>query len=229
MATNINPQPSLDEIRELLSPYLDGEVSAEERLWVEQAVATSAELRQELESLRQTVSLLAALPSVAAPRPFTLSAADVQAVSPGMPKRSFWWSTWLGTLAMSAAALLCVVIAGWVLFSASFGAAPQQVAYSPQEEAAAPQAPPAPAQAEADTAERETQAEAGLTVEREKEEAAAEEPAQEELAAEADQESAAGEVAKESATAAKAVETNEPSVTLAAPAEEIAAAEAAED
>src|SRR5262245_27118246 len=142
MASNINRQPSLDEIRELLSPYLDGEVTEEERLWVEQAIATSADLRQELESLRQMVGLLAALPPMAAPRPFALSEADVQPLSSPAQKRSFWWSKWFGSLVMAAAALACVVIIGSVFFTRQFSSpAAQEVAvYSQEENAAAPAA-----------------------------------------------------------------------------------------
>src|SRR5215510_7781357 len=147
MASNIKPQPNLDEIRELLSPYLDGEVTEDERLWVEQAIATSPELRQELESLRQMVNMLAALPSMAAPRPLTLSEADVQPFLPPSPKRSFWASKWLGSLAMTAAALACVVIVGWFLFTGQLNQSPaaqQEIAAYSQgtENAAAPAAAP---------------------------------------------------------------------------------------
>jgi hypothetical protein len=113
-----NPQANLEYIRDLLSPYLDGEVSDEEQALVEQAIATSAELRQELESLRQTVALVKMLPPVAAPRPFTLTEADVQPVTP-TAKKSFWFSRsgWLPSLALLTAAILCVVVIGGYLFS----------------------------------------------------------------------------------------------------------------
>ena len=82
MADNLNQQVNPEYIQELLSAYLDGELTAEERALVEQALDASPELQQELESLRQTVALVKALPPVAAPRPFTLSEADVQAATP---------------------------------------------------------------------------------------------------------------------------------------------------
>ena len=55
MASNENQQPNIDRARELLSPYLDGEVSAEEQVLVEAALAASGELQADLESLRQAV------------------------------------------------------------------------------------------------------------------------------------------------------------------------------
>ncbi len=58
-------------IRDLLSSYLYDEVTDQERAQVEQALESWPELQDELESLRQTVSVLHALPSVPAPRPFT--------------------------------------------------------------------------------------------------------------------------------------------------------------
>ncbi len=67
MANNQTHQPNIELARELLSPYLDDEVTEEERVLVEQALAASGELQQDLETLRQTVSLLAGLPSVPAP------------------------------------------------------------------------------------------------------------------------------------------------------------------
>ena len=58
MADNTNHQPNIEHVRDLLSPYLDGEVTDEERKLVEQAVITSPELHEELETLRQTVALV---------------------------------------------------------------------------------------------------------------------------------------------------------------------------
>ena len=52
------------QIRELLSPYLDGAVTADERARVDNALTQSAELRAELNSLRQTVQLMQSLPRV---------------------------------------------------------------------------------------------------------------------------------------------------------------------
>ena len=100
--TNDKGRMTTNQIRELLSPYLDGAVTAAERAQVENALAQSPELRAELDSLRQTVQLMQSLPRVPAPRPFTLSAADAGIAEP--KKRGFlgkplwaglrwcWWS-----------------------------------------------------------------------------------------------------------------------------------------
>jgi len=155
MATNINHQPNIERARDLLSPYLDGEVTAEERALVEQALAASTELRADLETMRQTVTLVAALPRVPAPRPFTLSAADVRAISPA-PRKFFGLPSprlWMGSLAAAAAVLVCVVAGGMLFFRGLPAAtpAPEQAAYAPAAEkpAAAPAAEELPAAAPA--------------------------------------------------------------------------------
>lgn len=58
---------------ELLSAYIDGEVTEQERALVEAAIAQDEEIAWRLNSLRQTVTLLRELPEVALPRSFTLS------------------------------------------------------------------------------------------------------------------------------------------------------------
>ncbi len=62
---------------ELLSAYLDQAVTAEEKALVEAAVTTDAEVAWRLETLRQTVALLKALPLVALPRSFVLTQAQL--------------------------------------------------------------------------------------------------------------------------------------------------------
>jgi hypothetical protein len=62
---------------ELLSAYLDGVVSAEEKVLIEAAVATEPGIAWRLETLRQTVQLLRTLPEVALPRSFALSEASL--------------------------------------------------------------------------------------------------------------------------------------------------------
>ena len=109
MADKSNHQFNNEFIRELLSPYLDNEVSEEERILVEQAVSASPELTTELEALRQTVANISALPYVPAPRPFTLSEADVLSEKPSL-KSFFRLPFWTGGLAAVTAVLLCVVV-----------------------------------------------------------------------------------------------------------------------
>ena len=72
-------QPQINE--ELLSAYLDDEVTAAERALVEAAIAADPAVARQVESLRQTIHLLQTLPPLALPRAFTLDliVADVQA------------------------------------------------------------------------------------------------------------------------------------------------------
>ncbi len=63
---------------ELLSAYLDGMLSAEERAALEARLEAEPALRQRLEAMRQTVALLRQLPPVPAPRNFLLTPAMVQ-------------------------------------------------------------------------------------------------------------------------------------------------------
>lgn len=57
---------------ELLSAYIDGAVSKEEKETVEAAISADPALAWELESLRRTVALVQALPPIALPRSFAL-------------------------------------------------------------------------------------------------------------------------------------------------------------
>jgi hypothetical protein len=68
-----------ERLTELLSAYLDGQLADSERARLEERLAADASLRAELESLRQTVSLLGELPKVAVPRNFILPRATVTA------------------------------------------------------------------------------------------------------------------------------------------------------
>ncbi len=98
---------------ELLSAFLDGQVSQAERGLVEAHLSGCAVCREELESLRRTVALVQALPRVRVPRAFTLSEAMVgrRHGAAGM--------SWLGGLARGlgavAAVALVVVLASTLL------------------------------------------------------------------------------------------------------------------
>ena len=88
---------------ELLSPYLDGEVSPRGRERVEQHLATCEACRQELEELRATVNLVQALPQVAPPRAFTLAEAPSRGFRlPALP--------WGGPLATATAVMLFTLL-----------------------------------------------------------------------------------------------------------------------
>lgn len=62
---------------ELLSAYLDNAVSDQERALVEAAVSAEPDIAWRLDSLRQTVHLLKALPELALPRSFVLQEAQL--------------------------------------------------------------------------------------------------------------------------------------------------------
>jgi hypothetical protein len=163
------------QVRNLLSPYLDGQVTPEEQSLVEEALAASPELQQELASLRQTVTMLAALPRVPAPRAFTLSEAMVGKAAP--QTKGFWGlPNWAIGWASAALTLLCVLAAGSYFLSMQFEGNSMQVAAPAQEAALLPSAtvivetealaPPQPEAKEAavlpqDTAAQENMSAAG--------------------------------------------------------------------
>ena len=147
MIDNTNLQRNIEYVRDLLSPYLDGEVTDEERKLVEQALAISPELREDLETLRQTVSLVASLSRVATPRPFTLSEADALSAAPA-PKKYFGLPAWASGLAALAAVLVCILAAGGIFLRGQFSGAPAgEIAHLAAEQPAAEEAAP-PAETE---------------------------------------------------------------------------------
>ena len=105
---------------ELLSAYVDGEVTPEEAREVEELLETSEAARRELAELQATVDLVRGLPELEPPRSFALDEA---------PKKrwTLWWPSVRTTgLATSVAAMLLVaLVAGEmlnVLEQARFGA-----------------------------------------------------------------------------------------------------------
>ena len=98
---------------ELLSAYLDDQVTPDERAAVEQAIAEDPTVAEQVRALSQTVAWLRALPRASVPRAFTLSEADVVAA------HTPWWernwrrlafALYLRGAALVAAALLVVVV-----------------------------------------------------------------------------------------------------------------------
>ena len=77
---------SIDE--ELIAAYVDGDVTAEERLQVETAMAASEQVAWEVESLRRTVELLREMPKAALPRSFVLAESQVEDVLQARRARS---------------------------------------------------------------------------------------------------------------------------------------------
>ena len=92
-----------NRLQDLLSSYIDGEVSDSEVIEVEEHLAGCDECRIELDSLRATVGLLAGLPQFDAPRSFALAEAPtlVRQTPP---------IVWTTRFATSIAALLLVAL-----------------------------------------------------------------------------------------------------------------------
>jgi hypothetical protein len=61
-----------ERAEELFSPYLDGQLSAEERAFLERYLSENREARAKFELLKRTVQLTRSLPPVRAPRSFVL-------------------------------------------------------------------------------------------------------------------------------------------------------------
>lgn len=99
---------------ELLSAYIDGELSDAERLGLEIRLDAETDLRRELESLRQTVALVDQLPRLKAPRNFTLTVTP-QKVVRKLPL--LLTSTFSGLSA--AAAVLLLMFGGYLLLGSN--------------------------------------------------------------------------------------------------------------
>ena len=92
-----------------LAEYMDGRLGAAARARVDQELASCADCREELEELRDTVSLLQQLPVEPVPRSFIMPAPPVQPASPRefAPMRM---PRWVYAGAASAAAVVLAVL-----------------------------------------------------------------------------------------------------------------------
>ncbi|NOZ72033.1 MAG: hypothetical protein GXP38_08975 [Chloroflexi bacterium] len=109
---------------ELLSAYIDGEVTSAEKQRVEQALREHADLRRKLVQMQQTVAFLAELESVPVPRAFVLSEAQVLAAGGRVrsTRNSGFWARLiprLMPLATAAVAVALLVVLGLDFFSPS--------------------------------------------------------------------------------------------------------------
>jgi hypothetical protein len=174
-----------NQVAELFSAYIDGEVTGDERALVETHLSTCVACARDMATLRQTVTVLRQLPPVAAPRSFTLRESDIGPIRPARP--AWWRLPWAQGLVAATAVLLCVAAIGGVLLLGRTGmvgapAAPKPVAL---------QAPaPTEATAQKTVVEKTVQVEAQKAVEGAKEthpsvEAPAPAPATEEAVREA--------------------------------------------
>jgi anti-sigma factor RsiW len=107
---------------ELLSAYLDSALTSDERAALETRLAQDADLRQELETLRETKALIVGLPQLLAPRNLTLTAAQVGGVSRKSP---ILLSPWVSVA--SAAAAFLLFMAGILSLGQAPAAQPQAV------------------------------------------------------------------------------------------------------
>jgi hypothetical protein len=217
-----------NQVAELLSAYIDGEVTGDERALVETHLATCVACARDLASLRQTVTMLRQLPPVAAPRPFTLRESDVAPIRPARP--AWWQRPWAQGLVAATAVLLCVVVVGGVLLMGRTGMVGAPAASKP----VALQAPaPTETTAQKMVVEKTVQVEAEKAVEGEEEaQQAVEAPATEEVVREAGAlaQEAPAEEATQPAAAAQAesvADANEGETTLSTTAPRAASAPAA--
>lgn len=133
---------------ELLSAYVDGQLSAEERAGLEAQLAIDPELRVELDALRQTVALVRGLPPIPVPRNFILPQTAAARPQPTRqaPLRRAWAVLFLTAASAVFSLLFAIVLAGDLLLSGVGGMASAPM---PQElgarEAVVPQEAPAPA------------------------------------------------------------------------------------
>ena len=78
----MNSYELTDRDAELLSAYMDNQLDAEQRSVLEARLAAEPDLRRELRSLQQTVALVREMPTLRAPRDFTLTRDMVQPTAP---------------------------------------------------------------------------------------------------------------------------------------------------
>lgn len=97
---------------EHLSAYLDHQAPPAERARIHAHLQQCPDCRAELESLRQTVQLLQALPRVAVPRAFTLSQAQI-----GVRQPAGAAPVWLGGLVRGLGAATAVALVALVAFT----------------------------------------------------------------------------------------------------------------
>ena len=95
-------------VRELLSAYVDDELSSRDRSQVEQHLSQCADCRADLHSLRWTKRLLGQAPALKVPRSFVIREADLEKARPTRTRRSLWATQW----ATAVVALLFVLVMG---------------------------------------------------------------------------------------------------------------------
>ncbi len=131
---------------ELLSAYLDREISEAELRRVESALAADPHLQERLQGLQQVVSLLRSAPAVVVPRPLTLTEEQVLAVGASVRgvEAGRGWQGWLARLmpvATAVVAVLFVLSFAWPMTRTGFVAEAPKVEMESAEPEAAGEAP----------------------------------------------------------------------------------------
>lgn len=127
-------------IDELLSAYLDDELSPRERAQLEARLQADPKLRARLKMLQQTVALVRRLPRVQAPRNFLLTPAMVRSPEPRRPGRYRWLApAFTAASALTALMFLSIVAFHTLVLPTQFAAAPPApepaIVEAPREEA----------------------------------------------------------------------------------------------
>lgn len=108
-------QLSLQDL-EILSAYLDGELTSQEQIRLEQSLGQRSDLQQALEELRRTRIILRSASHLRAPRNFTLTAEMVGRLKPAR-KPFFAFTALRFSSALATILLVLSVIGEWVAFS----------------------------------------------------------------------------------------------------------------
>jgi anti-sigma factor RsiW len=129
---------------ELLSAYLDQQISEAELRRVEKALAAEPAMQYQLETLQTTVALMRSAPALVVPRALTLSENQVLAAGGrvrGVKQPSFW-DRWLPRMMPAATAVVAILFIFSLTFSFPLAekqaAAPIQMASAPAEIESAP-------------------------------------------------------------------------------------------
>jgi anti-sigma factor RsiW len=138
------PKSKPEQRDELLSAYLDGELSTSARARLEAQLASDPALRAELDVLRRTVAMVRDLPPVPAPHNFLLPAAASRRRSlRTKPVRRSWAAPLLSAATAIVSLLFVAVLAGDLLLFGAGGTASLSPA-EPMYQLEAPQEAPAP-------------------------------------------------------------------------------------
>jgi anti-sigma factor RsiW len=122
MTTQISPSDY-----EAISAYLDNELTARERAWLEQRLAREPILRQALAELRHTRAVLRSQPRLRAPRNFTLTPQMAGVTAGRRPARSAPAAFPVLRLASMLATFFFIIMTAGSFYLRAYAPAPRQV------------------------------------------------------------------------------------------------------